>query len=90
MVKINRLLRVSTGAIPEKLALREFIDWLQTKGFEPLYSKISIFPTRFKPCFCGNTPKDMNDALTLTIRDIDTKDIIHRYINKWTLCQPTV
>ncbi len=36
MVIINRLLCVSTGGILEKLALRELIDWLQTKGY--LYS----------------------------------------------------
>ncbi len=34
------LLCVSTEAIPEKLALREFIDWLQTKG--SLYSRQDI------------------------------------------------
>ncbi len=37
MVIINRLLCVSTGAIPKKLALLEIIDWLQTKG--SLYSR---------------------------------------------------
>ncbi len=47
MVITIRLLCVSTEAIPEKLALRELIDWLQTKG--SLYYPI-------KPFFCGNTP----------------------------------
>ena len=40
MVIINRLLCVSTEAIPEKLALCEFIDWLETKG--SLYSRQDI------------------------------------------------
>ena len=52
---IIRLLCVSTGAIPEKLALREFIDWLQTKGC--LYSRQDIirlnrfffFPVETRP-----------------------------------------
>ncbi len=40
MVIIIRILCVSTEAIPEKLALRELIDWLQTKG--SLYSRQDI------------------------------------------------
>ncbi len=55
MVIIIRLLCVSTGAIPEKLALHEFIDWLQTKG--SLYSRQDIiqlnrFSVETHP-FCG-------------------------------------
>ncbi len=64
MVIIIRLLCVSTGAIPEKLALRELIDWLQTKG--SLYSRQDIirlyrFSVETRPNLIQLRKGDMKD-----------------------------